>query len=244
MQLFGKKKDSLMWYGKKYDSIEEKRAAVKKHFKDQKDKKKEKQKSLKDTAKKVVDTVKTAAQFATPSMAAATVTKKALEAKGKGKSLLDLVKGDKYKQKEKSIKASVASGKANRAASEKMKAAEKTYAKESMFAKAADNRDKAKTTTGKARPFGEAKAAAEKADKDRFMWKGKSYFTTRGAAENKDKMKVRIAEKGSIKKKSTLDADTRKSYEKRVAWMKKRKAAGKNYSAKNLKELEAKLAAN
>ena len=96
----------------------------------------------------------------------------------------------------KAIRLSTESGKANRAASDKMKAAEKKYAKESMFAKAADNRDKKKTE---------------------------------------------IAPKGSIKKKSTLDADTRKSYEKRVAWMKKRKAAGKNFSAKNLAELEAKL---
>ncbi len=147
--------------------------------------------------------------------------------------------------KSKAIRLSTESGKANRAASDKMKAAEKKYAKESMFAKAADNRDKAKTTPGKARPFGEAKAAAEKADKDRFMWKGKSYFTTRGAAENKDKMKVRIAEKGSIKDpKKKLDADTVKSYKKRIKYMKDRKAKGKNFSAKNLKELEAKLAAN
>jgi len=119
--------------------------------------------------------------------------------------------------------------------------AEKKYAKESMFAKAADNRDKAKTTPGKARPFKVAKASAEKADKDKFRWKGNLYFTTRGAAENRDKKKTEIAPKGVFKKKSTLDADTRKSYEKRVAWMKKRKAAGKNFSAKNLAELEAKL---
>ena len=140
--------------------------------------------------------------------------------------------------KSKAIRLSTASGKANKAATQKM------YAAESMF-KSAKARDDAKVTPGKARPFGEAKAAAEKADKDRFMWKGKSYFTTRGAAENKDKMKVRIAEKGSIKKPAKkLDADTVKSYKKRIKYMKDRKAKGKNYSAKNLKELEAKLAAN
>ena len=139
--------------------------------------------------------------------------------------------------KSKAIRLSTASGKANKAATQKM------YAAESMF-KSAKARDDAKVTPGKARPFGEAKAAAEKADKDRFMWKGKSYFTTRGAAENKDKMKTRIAPKGSIKKKSSLDADTVKSYKKRIKYMKDRKAKGKNYSAKNLKELEAKLAAN
>jgi len=117
------------------------------------------------------------------------------------------------------------------------------YAAESMF-KSAKARDEAKVTPGKARPFGEAKAAAEKADKDRFMWKGKSYFTTRGAAENRDKKKTEIAPKGSIKKKSNLDADTVASYKKRIKYMKDRKAKGKNFSAKNLKELEAKLAAN
>ena len=139
---------------------------------------------------------------------------------------------------------SIEQGKRNQAASAKMKAAEKTYAKESMFAKAADNRDKAKTTPGKARPFGEAKDAAEKAGKDRFLHKGKSYFTTKGAAKNRDEKKTRIAPKGSIKKKSNLDADTVASYKKRIKYMKDRKAKGKNFSAKNLKELEAKLAAN
>ena len=141
--------------------------------------------------------------------------------------------GRKAKEK-RAEKASVAQGKRNQAATSKM------YAAESMF-KTAKARDDAKVTPGKARPFGEAKASAEKADKDRFLWKGKSYFTTRGAADNRDKKKTEIAPKGSIKKKSSLDADTRKSYEKRVAWMKKRKAAGKNFSAKNLAELEAKL---
>ena len=119
--------------------------------------------------------------------------------------------------------------------------AEKKYAKESMFKKAADARDTAKTTPGKARPFKEAFDSATKADKDSFMWKGKSYFTTRGAAENRDKKKTRIAPKGTYPKKSKLDADTVKSYKKRIAWMKKRKEAGKGYAAKNLAELEAKL---
>ena len=71
-----------------------------------------------------------------------------------------------------------------------------------------------------------------------------SGFCGRGKAENKDKMKTRIAEKGVFKKKSNLDADTVKSYKKRIKYMKDRKAKGKNFSAKNLKELEAKLAAN
>ena len=117
------------------------------------------------------------------------------------------------------------------------------YAAESMF-NTAKARDDAKVTPGKARPFGKAKDAAEKAGKDRFLQKGKSYFTTKGAADNRDKKKTRIAEKGTFKKKSNLDADTVASYKKRIKYMKDRKAKGKNFSAKNLKELEAKLAAN
>ena len=148
-------------------------------------------------------------------------------------------------KEKRAAKSSIEQGKRNKAASEKMKAAEKTYAKESMFAKAADNRDKAKTTPGKARPFGEAKDAAEKAGKDRFLHKGKSYFTTKGAAKNRDEKKTRIAPSGTFpKKKDKLDAETVKSYKKRIKYMKDRKAKGKNFSAKNLKELEAKLAAN
>ena len=69
-------------------------------------------------------------------------------------------------------------------------------------------------------------------------------MTNKGKAENKDKIKTRIAEKGTFKKKSKLDADTIASFKKRIKYMKDRKAKGKNFSAKNLKELEAKLAAN
>ena len=146
--------------------------------------------------------------------------------------------------KSKAIRLSTESGKANTAASNKMKAAEKNYAKESMFAKRADIQDKARTTLGKARSFKEAFDAATKAGKSTFTYGGKSYMTNKGKGENKDKMKTRIAPKGSIKKKSNLDADTVASYKKRIKYMKDRKAKGKNFSAKNLKELEAKLAAN
>ncbi len=137
----------------------------------------------------------------------------------------------------KAIRLSTESGKANTAATKKM------YAAESMF-NTAKARDEAKVKPGKARPFGEAKAAAEKAGKDKFLYKGKPFFTTKGAADNRDKKKTRIAEKGTFKKKSNLDADTVASYKKRIKYMKDRKAKGKNFSAKNLKELEAKLAAN
>ena len=152
------------------------------------------------------------------------------------KKPVNIFEGRIAKEK-RAAKSSIEQGKRNKAATSKM------YAAESMF-KTAKARDDAKVTPGKARPFGEAKDAAEKAGKDRFLHKGKSYFTTKGAAKNRDEKKTRIAPKGSIKKKSNLDAETVASYKKRIKYMKDRKAKGKNFSAKNLKELEAKLAAN
>ena len=153
----------------------------------------------------------------------------------------------------KAIRLSTESGKANTAASAKMKAAEKTYAKESMFAKAADNRDKAKTTPGKARSFKEAFDAATKAGKDRFMLKGKSYLTTKG--KRADRFPVTTDKKSAATPKKSLrekltgfktqkgfeDARDKRRIEKRIANIKKRKNAGKSFSAKNLAELEAKL---
>ncbi len=148
------------------------------------------------------------------------------------------IKGDKFK-KNKSEKLSIASGKANRAASERMKAAEASFRE-----KKASTRDEAKTKISD-RSFKSTFDAATKAGKSTFTYGGKSYMTNKGKAENKDKMKTRIAPKGSIKKPAKkLDADTVASYKKRIKYMKDRKAKGKNYSAKNLKELEAKLAAN
>ena len=156
----------------------------------------------------------------------------------------------------KAIRLSTAAGKANRAASDTMKAAEKKYAKEGMFAKAADNRDKAKTTPGKARSFKEAFDAATKAGKDRFMLKGKSYLTTKG--KRADRFPVTTDKKSAATPKKSLrekltgfktqkafeEARDKRRIEKRIANIKKRKNAGKSFSAKNLKELEAKLAAN
>ena len=95
------------------------------------------------------------------------------------------------KEKAKAAKASVEQGKRNKAATSKM------YAAESMF-KSAKNRDVAKTTPGKARSFKDAFDAANKADKNKFLHKGKSYFTTKGAADNRDKMKTRTGEAGSM----------------------------------------------
>ena len=140
--------------------------------------------------------------------------------------------------KSKASKLSTESGKANRAASDKMKAAETSFRDTK-----ASIRDKAKTKISD-RSFKSTFDAASKAGKSTFTYGGRSFMTNKGKAENKDKMKTRIAPKGSIKKKSNLDADTVASYKKRIKYMKDRKAKGKNFSAKNLKELEAKLAAN
>ena len=91
-------------------------------------------------------------------------------------------------------------------------ATDKMYAAESMF-KSAQTRDKAKIKKGPVTP-----------------------------ATARDRAKSRIPPKGSIKRpKPALDAETIKSYKKRIAYMEKRKAAGKNYSKKNLAELKAKL---
>tara|TARA_R100000005_G_scaffold42338_1_gene19950 strand:- start:708 stop:1145 length:438 start_codon:yes stop_codon:yes gene_type:complete len=91
-------------------------------------------------------------------------------------------------------------------------ATDKMYAAESMF-KSAQTRDKAKVKRGNVTP-----------------------------ATARDRAKVKMPPKGSIKRpKPALDAETIKSYKKRIAYMEKRKAAGKNYSKKNLAELKAKL---
>lgn len=112
----------------------------------------------------------------------------------------------------KSERLSTASGKANTAASKKMYAAESMF-KAKMDRKAADTRDTAKTKKGPVTPM-----------------------TAR------DRAKTKIAPKGSIKDpRKALDAETRKSYKKRIDYMEKRKAAGKNYSKKNLADLKAKL---
>ena len=153
----------------------------------------------------------------------------------------------------KAIRLSTESGKANTAASNKMKAAEKNYAKESMFAKRADIQDKARTTPGKARSFKDAFDAATKAGKDSFMLKGKSYLTTKG--KRKDRFPVTTDKKSAATPKKSLrekltgfknqkgfeDARDKRRIEKRIANIKKRKNAGKSFSAKNLSELEAKL---
>ena len=132
-------------------------------------------------------------------------------------------------------------------------ARQKMYDKTSMFAKRADIQDKARTTLGKARSFKEAFDAATKAGKERFMLKGKSYLTTKGKRAERfpvttDK-KSAATPKKSLREKLTgfktqkgfEDARDKRRIEKRIANIKKRKNAGKSFSAKNLSELEAKL---
>jgi hypothetical protein len=116
--------------------------------------------------------------------------KAAYKARTKVKKTGNIFEGRLAKEK-RAAKASVAQGKRNKAATSKM------YAAESMF-NTAKNRDVAKTTPGKARSFKDAFDAANKADKDKFLHKGKSYFTTKGAADNRDKMKTRTGEAGSM----------------------------------------------
>jgi len=116
--------------------------------------------------------------------------KAAYKARTKVKKTGNIFEGRKAKEK-RAAKASVAQGKRNQAATSKM------YAAESMF-KSAKNRDDAKVATGKARSFKDAFDAANKANKDKFLHKGKSYFTTKGAADNRDKMKTRTGEAGSM----------------------------------------------
>ena len=115
--------------------------------------------------------------------------KKAVNTKGK-KKIGNIFEGRLAKEK-RAAKTSVAQGKRNQAATSKM------YAAESMF-NTAKARDDAKVKPGKARSFKDAFDAANKADKDKFLHKGKSYFTKKGAADNRDKMKTRTGEAGSM----------------------------------------------
>ena len=171
--------------------------------------------------------------------------KKNKPAKSK-KGIWDWLKGDRYKKK--APASNVDSGRGG-----KDSARQKIYDKKSMFAKAADNRDKAKTTPGKARPFKEAFDAATEAGKERFLWKGKSFLTTKGkrserfpvttdkksAATPKKSLREKIT--GFKTQKGFEDAKEIRVIKKRIAKMKERKNQGKSYSAKNLAELEAKL---
>ena len=109
--------------------------------------------------------------------------------KNKGSFFDKFIKGDKFKKK--APASNVDSGRGG-----KDSARQKMYDKTSMFAKAADNRDKAKTTSGKKRSFKEAFDAATKAGKSKFMLGGKGYLTTKGKREDRfDPTKTKGAEK-------------------------------------------------
>jgi len=116
--------------------------------------------------------------------------KAAYNARTKTKKTGNIFEGRRAKEK-RAAKSSVAQGKRNQAATSKM------YAAESMFT-SAKNRDDAKTKPGKARSFKDAFDSATKDGKSRFMHKGKGFFTKEGAASNRDSMKTRTGEAGSM----------------------------------------------
>ena len=99
-------------------------------------------------------------------------------------------------------------------------------------------------------PFGETFKQARKSGKDKFLWKGKSYHTktkselekATGAKEKERFERAGKAKQVPVRKSATFAADAKadRVRAKRIAWMEKRKAAGKSYSKKNLAELKAK----
>ena len=121
--------------------------------------------------------------------------KKRVSTKG-NKKTGNIFEGRLAKEK-RAAKASVAQGKRNQAATSKM------YAAESMF-KSAENKDKAKSMSGKAQPFGSAFKSAKASGKKVFLWKGKSYTTkTKSELEAGSKMgkfKKRFDQTSKLKK--------------------------------------------
>jgi len=106
-------------------------------------------------------------------------------------------------------------------------------------------------------PFGETFKQARKSGKDSFRWKSKQYHTKTkselekaiGAKEKErfaraGKSKETTKKKGFFAKLKSLGSPAKGREErvkaKRIAWMEKRKEAGKSYSAKNLAGLKAK----
>ncbi len=144
--------------------------------------------------------------------------------KRKPKFLANLFKGRRAKAKEAASKKGMAESKMKSTVAK----AEKKYAKESMFPKA---REEARKNIAKPRSFKEAFDAATKAGKSKFLHKGKGYLTTKGKREDRF---------DPTKTKAVANLEQRRM-KKRVMNMRKRKEAGKSYSAKNLAELTAKL---
>ena len=119
-----------------------------------------------------------------------------------------------------------------------------------------DTQAKAKKSTTSNKAYGttfkSAFADARKGGKDKFTWQGKSYHTKtkselEGAKEKErfaraGKSKETTKKKGFFAKLKSLGSPAKGREErvkaKRIAWMEKRKEAGKSYSAKNLASLK------
>ena len=128
--------------------------------------------------------------------------------------------------------------------------------KKKYASKFSDTQAKAKKaiTSNKAygTTFKSAFADARKGGKDKFTWQGKSYHTKtkselEGAKEKErfaraGKSKETTKKKGFFAKLKSLGSPAKGREErvkaKRIAWMEKRKEAGKSYSAKNLASLK------
>jgi len=109
--------------------------------------------------------------------------------KRKPKFLKNLFKGRRAKTDEAATK----KGMAESAMKKKM------YAAESMFKSKA--KDTAKTSVGKAQPFGSAFKSAKDAGKKTFSWKGKSYTTqTKSELESGKSEASKFAAKGKANK--------------------------------------------
>jgi hypothetical protein len=98
-------------------------------------------------------------------------------------------------------------------------------------------------------PFGETFKQARKSGKETFRWKSKQYHTktkselekATGAKEKERFERAGKAKQVPVRKSATFAADAKadRVRAKRIAWMEKRKAAGKSYSKKNLAKLKA-----
>ena len=102
-------------------------------------------------------------------------------------------------------------------------------------------REEARKGRAKPRPFGEAFKAARAAGKDKFLWKGKSYHTKTKSELEKATTKSKREERFDPTKTKAVATDEQRKLKKRVEWMKKRKEAGKSYSAKNLAKFSSQL---
>jgi len=128
--------------------------------------------------------------------------------------------------------------------------------KKKYTSKFSDTQAKAKKSTTSNKVYGttfkSAFADARKGGKDKFTWQGKSYHTKtkselEGAKEKErfaraGKSKETTKKKGFFAKLKSLGSPAKGREErvkaKRIAWMEKRKEAGKSYSAKNLASLK------